>query len=97
MGRKLLIILNINFKESLFVSGEWLNNEPEDPFNYNQSIITWSSILCRYELRGVKGLNFVLEKSLGGGGIAALNPDPQGKGYAQMLADFVIKDVPKLK
>jgi hypothetical protein len=42
-------------------------------------------------------LNFVLENSLGGGGISSLNPDPQGKGYAQMLADFVIKDVPKLK
>jgi hypothetical protein len=50
----------------------------------------------RYEVPGVLGLNFVLENSLGGGGIAALNPDPQGKGYGQMLADFKIENVPKL-
>lgn len=50
----------------------------------------------RYHVPGIHGLNFVLEGSLGGGGIAALNPDPQGKGYAQMLADFEIKNVPKL-
>ena len=32
----------------------------------------------RYEVPGVHGLNFVLEASLGGGGIASLRPDPQG-------------------
>lgn len=53
--------------------------------------------LCqRYELPGVYGLNFVLKNSLGGGGIASLNPDPQGKGYAQQLADFTIQNIPKL-
>src|SRR5687768_358318 len=40
----------------------------------------------RYSLEGIGGLNFVLENSLGGGGIGSLTPDPQGKGYAQMLA-----------
>lgn len=53
--------------------------------------------LCqRYELPGVHGLNFVLKNSLGGGGIASLTPDPQGKGYAQQLADFTLKNLPKL-
>ena len=50
----------------------------------------------RYEVPGVHGFNFVLKNSLGGGGIGALNPDPQGKGYAQMLADFKIENVPEL-
>jgi len=49
----------------------------------------------RYDVPGVHALNFVLKNSLGGGGIGALNPDPQGKGYAQMLADFQITDAPK--
>jgi len=53
-------------------------------------------ICKRYDVPGVHGLNFVLENSLGGGGIAALNPDPQGKGYAQMLGDMLIHDVPEL-
>ena len=33
----------------------------------------------RYEVPGIHGLNFVLEASLGGGGIASLRPDPQGE------------------
>lgn len=50
----------------------------------------------RYELPGISALNFVLENSLGGGGIASLRSDPQGKGYGQMLLDFKIKNVPDL-
>jgi phosphatidylcholine-retinol O-acyltransferase len=53
--------------------------------------------IFRYELAGVYGINFVLENSLGGGGIASLTADPQGKGYGQMLADITIENVPKLK
>ena len=34
-------------------------------------------IVCRYELPGINGLNFVLKNSLGGGGISSLNYDPQ--------------------
>lgn len=50
----------------------------------------------RYELPGVFALNFVLKNSLGGGGIASLTPDPQGKGYAQQLADLDLQKLPKL-
>lgn len=39
----------------------------------------------RYELPGCHGFNFVLEHALGGGGIASLRPDPQGKAHAQQL------------
>jgi hypothetical protein len=47
-------------------------------------------IVERYDIPGISGLNFVLPQSLGGGGIASLNVDPQGKAYAQILADLKI-------
>ena len=50
----------------------------------------------RYELPGISAFNFVLENSLGGGGVASLRSDPQGKGFGQMLLDFKIKNVPDL-
>ena len=39
----------------------------------------------RYPLPGIGALNFVLEKSLGGGGAESLLPDPQGKTLASAL------------
>ena len=42
----------------------------------------------RYDLPGVHALNFLLRDSLGGGGIASLRFDPQGKAYAQQLLDM---------
>ena len=45
----------------------------------------------RYDLPGIHALNFVLHDVLGGGGIASLRQDPQGKAYAQMLLDFPIR------
>lgn len=42
----------------------------------------------RYELPGVQGWNFLLTKALGGGGLASLNIDRQGKTYAQMLLEM---------
>lgn len=44
----------------------------------------------RYELPGTGALNFVLTRVLGGGGIASLRADPQGKCYGQMLLDYPI-------
>jgi hypothetical protein len=35
-------------------------------------------------------MNFVLHDVLGGGGVASLRNDPQGKGYAQLLLDHPI-------
>ncbi|XP_075786210.1 uncharacterized protein LOC102455426 isoform X1 [Pelodiscus sinensis] len=54
-------------------------------------------LVTRYELPGIYGLNFVLKNSLGGGGIASLRSDAQGKAFGQMLLDFQIKNVPDLK
>ncbi|XP_063314614.1 uncharacterized protein LOC134614581 [Pelobates fuscus] len=54
-------------------------------------------LVTRYELPGIYALNFVLKNSLGGGGIASLRSDPQGKAFGQMLLDLEIKNVPDLK
>jgi hypothetical protein len=44
----------------------------------------------RYELPGIHALNFVLEHALGGGGVASLRADPQGKALAQQLLEFPV-------
>jgi len=45
----------------------------------------------RFDLPGVNGVNFLLHEVLGGGGIASLRQDPQGKAYAQILLDYPVK------
>ncbi|KWR87681.1 acyclic terpene utilization AtuA family protein [Cupriavidus sp. IDO] len=45
----------------------------------------------RWELPGFHALNFLLTGALGGGGIASLRYDPQGKSYAQMLMDLPVR------
>lgn len=50
--------------------------------------------VTRYEWPGLDGFNFVLESALGGGGVASLRHDPQGKAYAQMLLDFPLRVPP---
>jgi len=47
--------------------------------------------VMRYELPGILGFNFVLTKSLGGGGVSSLRIDRQGKAYAQMLLSLKVK------
>jgi hypothetical protein len=42
----------------------------------------------RFELPGLDGFNFLLHEALGGGGMASLRYDPQGKMLAQILMDF---------
>ena len=53
--------------------------------------------VTRFDLPGINAVNFLLEKSLGGGGIASLRPDPLGKSFAQMLLDMELKNMPDLK
>ena len=53
--------------------------------------------VTRFDLPGISAVNFLLEKSLGGGGIASLRPDPLGKSFAQMLLDLELKNMPDLK
>ncbi|MGT2552395.1 acyclic terpene utilization AtuA family protein [Acinetobacter geminorum] len=47
--------------------------------------------VIRYELPGLNALNFILENALGGGGVASLRIDPQGKAFAQQLLDMPVK------
>lgn len=47
--------------------------------------------VIRYELSGLNALNFMLENALGGGGVASLRIDPQGKAFAQQLLDMPVK------
>lgn len=48
-------------------------------------------VVEKFYLDGIHALNFVLKDSLGGGGIASLRPDPQGKAYGQILAHTKIE------
>ena len=50
----------------------------------------------RFFLPGLPAINFLLHEVLGGGGIASLRSDPQGKGYAQLLLDAPILIPPGL-
>ena len=47
----------------------------------------------RYELPNLRGLNFILHDSLGGGGSASLKNDAQGKTHALGLLRILV-DVP---
>jgi hypothetical protein len=44
----------------------------------------------RFDLPGTHALNFLLHDALGGGGVASLRNDPQGKALAQQLLDFPV-------
>lgn len=44
----------------------------------------------RYEWPGLYAMNFVMTDALGGGGIASLRYDPQGKGLAQNLLEMPV-------
>jgi hypothetical protein len=73
---------------------EWLQQEltPEMVKAYLAHIAEGD--VRRYSLPGFNALNFVLEKALGGGGVASLRYDPQGKAFAQMLLGMEL-DVPQ--
>lgn len=59
---------------------EWMHHTLDDS---NSSVHKW-------QLPGIHGLNFLLRGALGGGGIASLRIDPQGKAFAQQLLDMPI-------
>ncbi len=46
--------------------------------------------VTRWQLPGFHAINFLLENSLGGGGVASLRVDPQGKALAQQLLEIEI-------
>ncbi|MEP5765940.1 MAG: acyclic terpene utilization AtuA family protein [Halieaceae bacterium] len=48
------------------------------------------SAVERFLLPGSHAINFLLHEVLGGGGIASIRNDPQGKGYAQLLLSMPV-------
>jgi hypothetical protein len=44
-----------------------------------------------YEWPGIEGLNILMDRALGGGGVASLRHDPQGKALAQILLDMPVE------
>jgi hypothetical protein len=44
----------------------------------------------RFEAPGLNAFNFLLDDALGGGGMASLRIDPQGKAYGQMALEMMI-------
>jgi hypothetical protein len=61
-----------------------------------ETVATYFLHLCRgkvtrYALPGCHAFNFTLEAALGGGGVASLRYDPQGKAFAQMLLDLPVE------
>jgi len=44
----------------------------------------------RFDLPGTHAMNFLLHDALGGGGVASLRNDPQGKALAQQLLEFPV-------
>jgi len=62
--------------------------------NYFQHVFEGPGIVRRYDCPGINGLNFVLESALGGGGIASLRPDPQGKAFGQILSEMKLVNMP---
>ncbi len=50
-----------------------------------------NSVVTRFELPGMHALNFLLTNALGGGGMASLRIDPQGKAFAQQLLEMPVK------
>jgi hypothetical protein len=45
----------------------------------------------RFEAPGLGALNFLIQNALGGGGMASLRIDPQGKAYGQMVLEMPIE------
>ena len=71
------------------------NLTDENVSKYMQHVLNpETSKIIRYEIEGFDALNILLENALGGGGIASLRIDPQGKAFAQQLLDMPVR-VPK--
>ncbi len=56
-----------------------------------------NSEIKRYYLPGLPAMNIVMTYALGGGGIASLRNDPQGKAFAQILLETEISIPAKMK
>jgi len=58
---------------------------------YFKHLLAENSDIQIYQLPGLNAINILIENSLGGGGMASLRIDPQGKAIAQQLLDMPIR------
>lgn len=65
--------------------------QPEKIRQYLSHVMSEKSDVKLYSLPGLNAFNLMLEQALGGGGIASLRIDPQGKAMAQQLLDMPIE------
>lgn len=49
----------------------------------------------RFDVPGLSAMNFLIERALGGGGMASLRIDPQGKAFGQMALEIPVR-VPRI-
>jgi hypothetical protein len=47
--------------------------------------------VVRFEAPGLNAFNFLMHEALGGGGMASLRIDPQGKAYGQMALEMMVR------
>ncbi len=59
--------------------------------DYFAHILTDNSTIYRYQWPGLNAVNILIENCLGGGGMASLRIDPQGKAIAQQLLDLPVQ------
>jgi len=62
----------------------------ENIAKYFNHLLADNSIVHIYQLPALNAINILIENSLGGGGMASLRIDPQGKAIAQQLLDMPI-------
>lgn len=65
--------------------------QPEKIRQYLSHVMSEKSDVKLYSLPELNAFNLMLEQALGGGGIASLRIDPQGKAMAQQLLDMPIE------
>ena len=68
-----------------YINNELTSKAVENYFSHvsKGKVLSW----C---VPSINGINFLLKDSLGGGGMASMSIDPQGKSYAQQLLDYEI-------
>lgn len=64
--------------------------QPAKIRQYLSHIMSENSAVTLYSLPGLDAFNLMLEQALGGGGMASLRIDPQGKAMAQQLLDMQV-------
>ncbi|CAA0091246.1 Uncharacterised protein [BD1-7 clade bacterium] len=71
----------------------WLERAlaPTRVSDYMKHLLDKNSRVTVYRLPGLDAFNILMENALGGGGIASLRIDPQGKAVAQQLLDMPVE------